>query len=432
MLPVELYGRHIADLHRGARGLEIDWSPSRGRLRGAIEVSANLPTGIDASAAAVESFFGGLLPEGPWLNRLADEVGVVHTDVYGLLEHVGGDLAGALRIGPGCAARPPRRLDADELPRLLEQAGGYVLGGGGSALPGFQRKLALTRMSGEWWLGGGSLPSTHILKPSTELSSRITDAEDYLLGLSRALGLTTFASWTERIGELAVVVVERYDRIVTDDDRPAERIHQEDAAQALGLPWLSDAKFQRADARASLASIAGLLDAQRTIFDTDEPQRARLLRYATFNLAVGNTDAHAKNFSILRPDGAPARLAPLYDLVPLAVLTEARLGLPLFINGKRMSNEVTIDDLVTEATTWGLAADLARRVAVDTLESLVEATRQVPAAPSIGALLPGFVRTQSLSLLDGRPARLEGAIPAYFRTEIGTPGPTGEGPARRE
>ena len=38
----------------------------------------------------------------------------------------------------------------------------------------------------------------------------------------------------------------------------------------------------------------------------------RLLRRTTFNMAVGNADAHAKNFSVLHDtDNAAIRLAPL-------------------------------------------------------------------------------------------------------------------------
>lgn len=422
-LPVRLYGEHIADLRREGGGTRLAWTPLGDRLRGRADISASLPTGIDVSPPdAAENFLGGLLPEGPWLDRLANEVGVRHTDVFGLLKHVGADLAGALSIGDPREARAPELLDPARLPQLLEEARGYFIGGGGSALPGYQRKITLTRIDGQWWLGNGAFPSTHILKPSPDLNSRITDSEEYLLALSRRLGLTTFDSWTERIGDLSVVVIERYDRGTVTHDAPAIRLHQEDAAQALGLPWLSDSKFQRNDGRANLASIARLLDQDRTIFDTGEADRVRLLRYVTFNLASGNTDAHAKNYSILRPRESGARLAPLYDLMPLAVLSEGRLGLPLWINGKRMSNEVTVDDLVTEAATWGVGSAEATRAITATLEELVDATRDAPAPPSIVPLLPGFVRGQARSLLDGGAARIEGAVPAYLRTEIGTPG----------
>ncbi|WP_249404107.1 HipA domain-containing protein [Microbacterium sp. CFBP 13617] len=419
-LPVTLYGEHLADLRRGATGIELAWAMSPDRVRGRVELSACLRTGEPPVKGAADNFFGGLLPEGPFLAKLANEVGVSGHDVFGLLEAVGSDVAGALRVGALHREARPELLDASLLPELLEKASGYAVGGGGSSLPGFQRKIALTRRGEGWLLGRGALPSTHILKPSTELNSRIADAEAYLLSLSRRLGLTTFDSWTERLGDLHVVVVERYDRRVRNDG-VIERIHQEDAAQALNLAWLSDAKFQREPSGASLRSIAGLLDTDRRVFDRSPSEKSVLLRYVTFNLATGNTDAHAKNYSILRPQGESARLAPLYDLVPLALFSESRQGLSLWINGKRMSHDVQIDDLVDEAASWGMDADESRYVVTDVLETLVDATGDVDCPASLLKTLPGYVRALSRSLLDGGRAHVAGSVPVYFRGQVGTP-----------
>jgi serine/threonine-protein kinase HipA len=46
-----------------------------------------------------------------------------------------------------------------------------------------------------------------------------------------------------------------------------------------------------------------------------------LLSRTTFNMAVGNADAHAKNFSLLHDADSPAvRLAPLYDVLSTVAL----------------------------------------------------------------------------------------------------------------
>ena len=46
-----------------------------------------------------------------------------------------------------------------------------------------------------------------------------------------------------------------------------------------------------------------------------------LLRRTTFNMAVGNADAHAKNFSLLHePDSPAVSLAPLYDVLSTIAL----------------------------------------------------------------------------------------------------------------
>lgn len=386
ILPVALYGRPIAELHRdGEAGMHLEWDyswpPAR---RGATALSASLRFGLPAPAQAASNFFGGYLPEGTSLDSLADDVGVSTWDVFGLLRRVGADLAGALVVGDAREHREPRRVEPAELPGMLERASGYAIGGGGSALPGFQRKLTLTRRDGAWWLGRGTWPSTHILKPAPLRAPMVPRAEAWALDLARTLGLTTFDSHAEVLGGLSVLVVERYDREIAADGT-ISRIHQEDAAQALGLPWRGDEKFERARTGASLEAIAGLLDLGRTVTTPNEPDVLRLLRYTTFNLAIGNTDAHAKNHSILRPETGQARLAPLYDTVPLAILpddeerlAERRQQLALRINGAVWIGWTTIDDLTAEAGNWGIAEPDARAAVADTLDRLGSAAESTP------------------------------------------------------
>ena len=49
--------------------------------------------------------------------------------------------------------------------------------------------------------------------------------------------------------------------------------------------------------------------------------RRSLLARVTFNAAIGNADAHAKNVSFLHAsDGGPVQLAPAYDLLSTVTL----------------------------------------------------------------------------------------------------------------
>lgn len=72
-----------------------------------------------AAADAADNFFGGLLPEGIWLQRLANDVGESSDNVHGLLSHVGADLTGALTVGQATAAEDPVRVDDVEVAKLL-------------------------------------------------------------------------------------------------------------------------------------------------------------------------------------------------------------------------------------------------------------------------------------------------------------------------
>ncbi|MBT9607958.1 HipA domain-containing protein [Microbacterium sp.] len=428
-LPVSLYGTMIGHLERDGSRAVLRWSTEaeqRWGLRSRV-LSASLRVGDD-DADLSESFFGALLPEGEHIARLAREVKVDRGDLVGLLTEVGADLAGALRISGAAprADRDPEALSSAQVGGLLDSADGFLLGGGGSALPGFQRKLTLTRVDGEWIRGNGVLPSTHILKPVGLDSRTAVEAEAYALAVARAAGLTTMGSWVEQIGARWVLVIERYDRRRVGTE--IERVHQEDAAQALGIPWGGNEKFQQNDPRASLGAVAGLLDRGETLFSVRNDDRLRLLRYTAFNVAVGNTDAHAKNFSLLHDDGGSTSLAPIYDIAPLALAYDATTRLSMWVNGVEQLPEVTRDDLVAEGVSWGLT-DAAATAAVDeTLAAMVEATRVLPAHDSIESHVPGYVRGQAQNLLDGKPARIASHLPLMLRERLGTPQPRDEVP----
>ena len=420
-LPVQLYGTRLGILERHNGRALLRWTADaeqRWALNSPV-LSRSLRVGTE-SVDATESFFGALLPEGAHIGKLAQAAQVAPTDLVGLLEYVGADLAGALRIGDTVHATAPEPLNEQQIVALLDDARGFLLGGG-SALPGFQRKLTLTRAAdGSWIKGNGAIASTHILKPIATADRRAVDAEAYVLALGRALGLVNFDVEVELIGGYAVLVVERYDRAV--DGADVQRIHQEDAAQALGLPWGTDAKFERAGAGASLAAIARELDTRATAFDTDPyTDRLRLLAYTTLSVAAGNSDAHAKNFSLLHDDTGRTALAPMYDAAPLALTYDGSEANALFINGQRSLPDTTAADLVAEASTWGVPPAIAEQRVRSVLEHIIEATRTVDAPDSIAAHVPGYVRGQAQNLLDGRPARLNTPIPPILMPGLGTP-----------
>jgi len=418
-LPVRLYGTPIGQLVRTERGALLQWADGLPWPLLSPVLSAHLRVGV-ATVEQTESFFGGLLPEGTHLGDLARRLQVAREDVVGLLAEVGADLAGALTVGQPPEKRDPEVLTAEQVAALTAQARGFLVGGGGSALPGFQRKLTLTRQDGRWVRGNGTLPSTHILKPVPIEDRSAAEAERYVLEIARDLGLLRYEVWTEDVGSLVALVVERYDRRRSESGS-IERLHQEDAGQALGLPWGGAEKFEVNDERASLKAIAGLLDPARTIFNPARPDAEALLRYTTLNVAAGNTDAHAKNFSLIHDEHGGIRLAPFYDSAPLALGFEARTDLAMRIGGVRNLPDVTVDALVDEAASWDLAASGARSIIEQTLDGIIEATRRLPAHPSIEALVPGYIRGQAENLARGRPARIESPIPLALRPRLGTP-----------
>lgn len=422
-LPVTLYGTHIGELVRSDGRALLRWSDEAEQRWGinSVTLSRNLRVGM-SSVAATESFFGNLLPEGAHLDRLAQHAQVASNDLVGLLAVVGADLAGALRVGTNREHTDPQKLDTEQVAELLDRADGFLVGGGGSALPGFQRKLTLSRVDGVWVRGNGTIASTHILKPVPGDRRAAVEAEAFTLAIGRDLGLAPYDAHVEQIGDRAVLIVERYDRMRSASGA-IERLHQEDAAQALGLPWGAGDKFEANNGSANLAAIGRLLDTRSTVFDAEaHPDRTRLLRYLTVNVAAGNSDAHAKNYSLLHDADGRYRLAPLYDTAPIALSYDGSTANALRINGRTQLPETTVDDLVAEAVGWGIAEGDARRTVLETLEQIIAATRTLPAHDSIAAHVPGYIRGQAQNLAAGKPARIPSAVPLMSLTGIGSAG----------
>lgn len=425
---VNLHSTALAELSSDGSGrVRIAWRPEAVDRWGvnAPVLSHALPIG-ETEPDRVEAFFGGLLPEGRGLARLAAYAHVRRDDVVGLIRHVGADLAGAVTLhdaeeeGADVAPDDDRVIEHEELASLLGDASGYLqYGGGGSANTGVQPKLTLRRGDDGWHAASAMRPSTHILKPVDEQQRRGLEAEAWLLELGHRLGLVTYDSWIEQLGDRVVLIIERYDRRVQRDcvEAPVARLHQEDAAQALGLPWGGDAKYEWADARSSLRSVASLLDVGG-VLSRPTTDRRRLLAYTAFNVAIGNTDAHAKNLSLLADVDGVWRLAPLYDVTPQALLREDAGGLAMYVSGRSRLAETSMADLITEGVSWGLSAEEASETVQQTLERLVVASSEIPAPESVADHLPGYVRRVASGLLGGDTAWLRGVNHPMFWARI--------------
>jgi serine/threonine-protein kinase HipA len=251
-LAVTLYGTRLATLVGTARdGVSLRWEAD-GLRRWPINstvMSVLLPLTPSAAPAParVRVFFAGLLPEGDARVHLAVDAGVDPDDVMGMLAAYGRDVAGALVIrpegaGPEAAAPELAPIDDPEIRVRLERADsndaplGVVPGVTSLSLAGMQPKIALHRtVDGQWRECRGGAPSTHIVKPGRP-GTRTADLihnEAYCLRLARRVDITTVDASIEDFDGQAALVVSRYDR--RREGTAVERIHQEDAAQMLGL-----------------------------------------------------------------------------------------------------------------------------------------------------------------------------------------------------
>lgn len=331
-------------------------------------LSLSLPLAPEPySQGVTKAFLDGLLPEGEPRRIIAREVGVPAEDTFGLIRALGRDCAGALVIQPA-HDRAPSRLNARNAERLTQEALAALIRNLRSAplgigdrvrisLAGVQEKLLLTRRpDGSWGRPVDGTPSTHILKPEIDAYPKMVENELFCMRLARNLGLDVAAAEMTVVAGRKVLVVERFDRIVSDKGA-VKRIHQEDFCQATGAP--PSRKYEE-DGGPPLRTIAGVL---QTVAPSGSVEA--FLSAVTLNVVIGNGDAHAKNFSLVHDVPGRMRLAPLYDLVSTLHYGDNRLAMR--IDGLSRMDRVTARRIVDEGVRWGLSRRRASEIVDDIL-----------------------------------------------------------------
>lgn len=276
---------------------------------------------------AVRAYLEGLLPDSEGARqRWGREYNVSPNNPFALLTHVGRDAAGAVQILPpdeDSADAGTRTGDVEWLSegdvkdlvgRLASHQSDWDPGkfGGRWSLAGAQPKIALFRdpASGRFGVPHDSTPTTVIIKPAVAEYARHHVNETLCLRAARHVGLLAATSDIEQIGDVQVLISTRYDR--TRDGARWRRVHQEDMCQALSVhPSL---KYQ-SDGGPGVGEIADILG--RLPFEDRDVNAERFFKALAYNVLIGGTDAHAKNYSLVLI-GSRAQIAPLYDVASAA------------------------------------------------------------------------------------------------------------------
>lgn len=290
-----------------------------------------------------------------------------------MLARFGRDVAGAVVVSseePSISAGQVVPYTSDSLARAAAELPDHPLGlydDSELSLAGLQDKMLLVALpGGQWGRPARGYPSTHILKLDDRMRPGLVRAEHACLQLARAAGLAAASSQLIVIDEVEGIVVERFDRVAPAAGRP-DRVHQEDACQALGID--PDAQQRRAKYELyggpTLRRVATLLESWG-----ESVELTALLEQVTFTVVIGNADAHGKNIALLHPQPGVVRLAPVYDTVPTVLWPRLRTTAALSVGGSVDLPAVTVEDLVREARWWGLTEAVARRQVLDVLERL--------------------------------------------------------------
>ncbi|GLS34741.1 phosphatidylinositol kinase [Mesorhizobium tianshanense] len=338
-------------------------------------LSLSLPLTTDPYEDVVtRPFFDNLLQErdGALADIMARE-SLARDDIAGLLFHIGKDCAGALSVLP--AGAPPTKVpgvyDQDYVPIPPDRLKAIVeslhkrrrLPEGTedpSPLAGVQSKIALTLLPDGTLAEpnpGSGAPTTHILKVPDQdhLQDALLEAE--AMHVSQALGFETAEAVVTPIADINALLVTRFDRGLDKQNRIV-RIHQEDFAQALGLP--ASFKYERRGVEGRRFDVSGI---RRILEATGDPagEKDTFIRATLFDLLIGNADGHAKNFALLFEQGGRIRMAPRYDILPTRLDDRLTDELAYKIGSARTLNEVTIANFEGFLQAMGIDSAAARR-----------------------------------------------------------------------
>lgn len=387
-LQVEMHGLIVAHLHEKSERGPIDLVHTEAALerwpRRSPVISCSLPVSDRPQPAS--AFLEGLLPEGQTRNTLAAQRDLLASDTWGLLASFGRDVAGAMVIRDPAAhdaQRQPRAdayEDPDQLAADVAALPDHPLGvhdDSELSLPGLQDKLLLVAVDEGigWGRPVAGLPSTHICKPDPLRHPGVVQREAEALRLARVVGLTTIDPQLVEIDDRPCLIVDRYDRTQSDSGA-LRRIHQEDLCQATGV----DPREKQGRVKYQEHGGPGFVDAARLLLDraTDAENELRQLAGAmVFTVMIGNSDAHARNLSLLLDPPGAVRLAPLYDTVPTMLFDKLKVRCGMWIGGVyRSLEDVTRTAMVREIAgrhAWKIPESDARDIVDGWIQRIAEA-----------------------------------------------------------
>ncbi len=176
---------------------------------------------------------------------LAQQFQVSGQNDFALLDHIGGECAGAVTfLEPGQALPVPisneniQWLSDDEVVAILDELPNRPMLAGKDglrlSLAGAQDKLPVVFDGARIGLPLNGMTSSHILKPAIRTVESSVINEGFCMALAQTMQLKPAKSKVHFVLDRSFLLVERYDRLI-DKQGHRRRVHQEDFCQALGV-----------------------------------------------------------------------------------------------------------------------------------------------------------------------------------------------------
>jgi len=250
-------------------------------------------------------WFANLLPESEAVRRsLRKELRLGSDSDFDILVATGADLPGAVTI-----SELDRHVETTQMRVSEQDVDPEPQGGLRFSVAGVQMKLSVVLERNTIRLAGRGELGNYYVKIAGGLES-VPRSEYLNLAIAGHVGLDVpeielaevTREWVpkqylEMVGKPALLI-KRFDRVAS------ERVHIEDLNQVV---------HQSPSFKYHHLSQAGLVSLVHALGGEHDAWEA--FRRTILNIAVGNEDAHLKNWSLIYRDARNARLSPLYDVV---------------------------------------------------------------------------------------------------------------------
>lgn len=337
-------------------------------------ISLSLPLQREGfSPNQTKNFFDGLLPEGFTRKSVARWMQLDEKDYLSLLYGLGRECLGAIQISDGSEWEEAsyEKLSLEQVKHLANEGtvkSSELVARSHLSLTGASGKVGLYYDSdqNEWYLPHGNAPSTHIVKQSHVRLDGIVTNEQLCLLTAAAMGITVPDSFIINTGTAqeweVLFATRRYDRAITADSRYIDgkicpwRLHQEDFAQALGIP--SSDKYEKQPG----GYLRRMFELLRNYSADPIADQITLWKIVIFDFLIGNTDNHIKNLSLLYgKDLKTLRLAPAYDLVSTTTYEASTRDMAFYIGGQHEIDQISADTFRRAAAEIGLGEKMAMK-----------------------------------------------------------------------
>lgn len=268
----------------------------------------------------------------------------------------------------------------------------------GYTVPGVQKKLSLHLSCGSTRekprLTLVNFPSGYILKPQTADYCALPEAEYLVMRMAQISGIKTvpFALLADKTGKNYSYITKRIDRSSEKNNQKFLILAMEDFCQLAGR--LTADKYKGSYERC--AKIIAKYSSQVGL------DMSEFYLRIVFSFAVGNSDMHFKNFSLIEkiPQSGKYVLSEAYDMLPVnIVLPEDTEELALTLNGKK--KRISREDFSEFATVCGIP-----QAAADKLLASIVKKHALYTELCRNSLIPDAMKTAFERLLSERIAVL--------------------------